>query len=105
SLLGADYALILLLFISAASGLLLLALRYTAAMSVLLSLHLGVILSLFLVLPYTKFVHGIYRSAALLRNAAERPKPYFGSAGTGAAEQSRGGPPQRKATGHEHFRE
>jgi citrate/tricarballylate utilization protein len=75
TLLGADYALILLLFMSAATGLLLLALRYTAAMSVLLSLHLGVILSLFLVLPYTKFVHGIYRSAALLRNAAERPKP------------------------------
>jgi citrate/tricarballylate utilization protein len=105
TLLGADYALMLLLFLSAGTGLLLLALRHTAAMSVLLSLHLGVILSLFLVLPYTKFVHGIYRSAALLRNAAERPKPYFGSAGTGAAEQSRGVQRQRKATGHEHFRE
>ena len=38
----------------------------------LLAAHLGVILALFLVLPYSKFVHGIYRSAALLRNAAER---------------------------------
>ena len=27
------------------------------------------------VLPYSKFVHGIYRSAALLRNAAERRAP------------------------------
>ena len=42
------------------------------AMGILLALHLGVILALFLVLPYSKFVHGIYRSAALLRNAAER---------------------------------
>jgi citrate/tricarballylate utilization protein len=68
---GADYALLLLLFLAASTGLLLLGLRHTMAMSMLLALHLGVILSLFLVLPYSKFVHGIYRSAALLRNAAE----------------------------------
>jgi citrate/tricarballylate utilization protein len=70
--LGADYALLALLFLSAATGLLLLVLRDTSAMGILLSLHLGVILSFFLTLPYSKFVHGIYRSAALLRNAAER---------------------------------
>ena len=40
-------------------------------MGTLLALHLGVILSLFLMLPYSKFVHGIYRSAALLRHALE----------------------------------
>jgi citrate/tricarballylate utilization protein len=34
-----------------------------------------VILAFFVVLPYSKFVHGIYRSAALLRNAAERRLP------------------------------
>jgi citrate/tricarballylate utilization protein len=68
---GADYALLLLLFLAACTGLLLLGLRHTMAMGMLLALHLGVILSLFLVLPYSKFVHGIYRSAALLRNAAE----------------------------------
>jgi citrate/tricarballylate utilization protein len=72
ALLGADYALLGLLFISAATGLLLLVLRNTSAMGILLALHLGVILSLFLTLPYSKFVHGIYRSAALLRHAAER---------------------------------
>jgi len=68
---GADYALLLLLFLAAATGLLLLGLRNTMAMGMLLALHLGVILSLFLVLPFSKFVHGIYRSAALLRNAGE----------------------------------
>jgi citrate/tricarballylate utilization protein len=70
-LLGADYALLMLLFLAAATGLVLLALRDSAAMGILLALHLGVILSLFLVLPYSKFVHGIYRSAALLRHGAE----------------------------------
>jgi citrate/tricarballylate utilization protein len=42
-------------------------------MGALLAAHLGVIVSLFLILPYCKFVHGIYRAAALLRYAAERP--------------------------------
>jgi citrate/tricarballylate utilization protein len=72
ALLGADYALLALLFLSAVTGLLLLVLRDTRAMGILLALHLGVILSFFLMLPYSKFVHGIYRSAALLRHAAER---------------------------------
>jgi citrate/tricarballylate utilization protein len=73
SLMGADYALLMLLFLSSATGLLLLVLRGTGAMGILLALHLGVILSFFLTLPYSKFVHGIYRSAALLRNAMEHP--------------------------------
>ena len=34
--------------------------------------HLGFILAFFLVLPYSKMVHGVYRSAALLRRAVER---------------------------------
>jgi citrate/tricarballylate utilization protein len=69
---GADYGLLILMFLSAATGLLLLLLRETSAMAIVLAIHLGVILSFFLVLPYSKFVHGIYRAAALLRNAAER---------------------------------
>ena len=35
-------------------------------------IHLGFILAFFLVLPYSKMVHGVYRSAALLRRAVER---------------------------------
>jgi len=44
----------------------LLALREHAAMGVLLIVHLGIVLALFLTLPYGKFVHGLYRAAALL---------------------------------------
>ena len=74
ALLDIDYSFLVLLFVAAATGLILLVLRDTAAMSALLAIHLGVIVSLFLILPYCKFVHGIYRAAALLRSAAERPK-------------------------------
>ena len=70
--LGADWALLTLLLAAALTGLLLLALRDTQAMGVLLALHLGVILALFLLLPYGKFVHGGYRGAALLKAAVER---------------------------------
>ncbi len=70
-LFGADFALLALLWLAAASGLLLLALRATDAMGTLLALHLGLILSLFVLLPYSKFVHSIYRTLALIRNAAE----------------------------------
>ncbi len=72
SVLGADYALIVLLFLAALSGLVLLAVRETAAMGLVLAVHLGLILALFLVLPYGKMVHAVYRSLALLRAAAER---------------------------------
>jgi citrate/tricarballylate utilization protein len=74
AILSNDYALLAQLFLSAGTGLLLLFFRETRAMGLLLALHLGAILAFFLALPYSKFVHGIYRSAALLRNAAERPE-------------------------------
>ena len=49
-------------------------LRETAAMGVILAVHLGVVLGLFLAMPYGKFVHGIYRFGALLRFAKEERK-------------------------------
>lgn len=69
---GADAVLLLLLLAIAVSGLLLLALRSTPAMSLLLAGHLALVLALFGAIPYSKFVHGIYRSAALLRDRRER---------------------------------
>ena len=41
-------------------------------MGILLALHLGVVLGLFLSLPYGKFVHGLYRFLALVKYASER---------------------------------
>jgi citrate/tricarballylate utilization protein len=72
NLMGPDFALLVLLLVSAMTGLLLLAFRATGAMGPLLAIHFGVVLALFIMLPYCKFVHGVYRSLALLRWAKER---------------------------------
>ena len=72
ALLGGDYALLVLLLLVAATGLLLLVLRATSAMGATLAVHLGLILALFLLLPYSRFVHALYRTAALIRSAMER---------------------------------
>ncbi|MDP9055619.1 MAG: tricarballylate utilization 4Fe-4S protein TcuB [Acidobacteriota bacterium] len=68
---GSDKSFIALLFLTSLTGLLLLVLRETAAMGPLLVVHLAVVLLLFLTLPYGKFVHGIYRAAALVKSALE----------------------------------
>jgi citrate/tricarballylate utilization protein len=70
--LGGEYAMLALLLLVAATGLLLLAVRHTGAMGVVLALHLGFVLAFFLLLPYSKMVHGVYRGLALLRNAQEK---------------------------------
>ncbi|MEO8545190.1 MAG: tricarballylate utilization 4Fe-4S protein TcuB [Burkholderiaceae bacterium] len=70
-----DRGFIALLFLTATSGLLLMALRQTPALALTLCLHLGVVMALFATMPYSKFAHGIYRSAALLKSAIERRRP------------------------------
>ena len=67
-----DRAFIVLLFLISASGLLLLAYRDSVAMASLLAVHLGFVMGFFLTMPYGKFAHGIYRVAALLKNAIEK---------------------------------
>lgn len=55
-----DRGFILLLLLTSLSGL------------GLLALHLGVVMALFLTIPYGKFAHGFYRCAALLKWAIEK---------------------------------
>jgi citrate/tricarballylate utilization protein len=68
---GLDAAFIILLLLTSLTGLVLLALRDRAAMPALLLVHLGLVLALFLTLPYGKFVHGMYRTAALVKYGSE----------------------------------
>jgi citrate/tricarballylate utilization protein len=72
---GMDAMFIWMLFLTGVTGLLLLAFRETRAMGTLLAVHLGLVLALFLTMPYGKFVHGLYRLAALARFHLERRRP------------------------------
>ena len=72
---GMEAGFLVLLFLTSLTGLLLLAFRETAAMGTLLAVHLGVVMALFLTLPYGKFVHALYRGAALVRFHLERRRP------------------------------
>jgi citrate/tricarballylate utilization protein len=66
-----DYAFLVTLEVVTVSGLLLLALRSSAAMAPLLIVHLASVVALYLVIPFSKFVHASHRTAALLIDAAE----------------------------------
>jgi citrate/tricarballylate utilization protein len=70
-----DLGFIALLFFTSLSGLALWLGRGCEAMPALLAIHLGVVMALFATLPYGKFAHGIFRTAALLRFAVEKRQP------------------------------
>ena len=68
---GLDESFIALLFMTSLTGLALLVLRERPVMAPLLIVHLGTVLALFITLPYGKFVHGLYRVAALMKFARD----------------------------------
>ena len=70
-----DLGFIALLFLTSLTGLALMLWRDTSLLSLLLAVHLGVVMALFVTLPYGKFAHGIFRSAALLKWAIEKRQP------------------------------
>ncbi len=69
-----DVAFLVLLFLTSLTGLLLLALRETAAMGTMLVIHLGMVAGLFITAPYGKFAHVVYRYAALVRYSIEQQR-------------------------------
>jgi citrate/tricarballylate utilization protein len=69
---AAEWTLLAVLGAAAASGLLLLAVRETAAMGMLLAVHLGTVLAFFVTLPFGKMMHAPFRALALLRAAMDR---------------------------------
>ncbi len=81
AMLALDYAFLLLLLLTSATGLALLALRETVAAGTLLTVHLGIVAALFLALPYGKFAHVVYRYAALIRYHVEMEREEVKGAG------------------------
>jgi citrate/tricarballylate utilization protein len=69
---GMDYAFLVLLALTALTGILTLAFRATAALGTLLLFHLGTVAALFITAPYGKIVHAFYRTVSLIRYYAER---------------------------------
>jgi len=77
-----EFAFVLLLFATAATGLALYAATVTdtatvtsaatITVTILLPLHLATVLTLFLLTPYSKMAHGFYRFAALIKDARRR---------------------------------
>jgi citrate/tricarballylate utilization protein len=69
---GLDTSFLLALLLVSVTGALLLVLRETALMRVMLIIHLATVFAFYLTAPYGKFVHIVYRVAALLRSVDER---------------------------------
>ena len=69
------YALLTGLLLLAATGLLTLVLRDTAAFGTVLAIHLGAVVACFAIAPYTKFMHVVYRFLALVHDSAARTPP------------------------------
>lgn len=72
---GGEMGFVALLFATGATGLMLYAATGTVLVQGLLALHLGVVLTFFVLLPYSKMAHGLYRMAALLREAQNAGRP------------------------------
>ena len=70
-----DLGFIALLCLTSLTGLGLWFARGHAGQTVWLAVHLGVVMALFVTLPYGKFAHGVFRCAALLKYQIERRQP------------------------------
>lgn len=68
---GGEMAFIMLLGVVAASGLALYAATGSALVGPLLALHLASVLTLFLLMPFSKMVHGFFRFTALVAEAGK----------------------------------
>jgi citrate/tricarballylate utilization protein len=75
-ILAMDVAFLVLLFLTSFTGLLLLVLRESSLMGILLVVHVGLVIGMFITMPFGKFVHSVHRYAALARNAMEQSREH-----------------------------
>ena len=69
---GGEMGFIVLLFFVSTSGLVLYLFANAEVLDVLLATHLGAVLALFVLTPYSKMAHGFYRLAALVKDAQDQ---------------------------------
>jgi citrate/tricarballylate utilization protein len=70
-MLSLDYAFVLVLDLASITGLLTLALRGTSLFGPVVVVHMGTVVAFFVSAPYGKFIHYVYRYAALVKNQLE----------------------------------
>ncbi len=70
---GGEMGFIVLLFLVSSSGLALYLLAASPWLAELLAFHLGAVLAFFVLMPFSKMVHGFYRLAALIREQQLQP--------------------------------
>lgn len=70
-----DRGFIALLLLVSITGFALVGWRDSRFMALWLAIHLGTVMALFITLPYGKFAHGVFRSAALLKFNLEKRLP------------------------------
>jgi citrate/tricarballylate utilization protein len=69
---GGEMAFVLLLFFVSITGLLLYWMGDSTWLPELLAIHLGAVFAFFLLMPYSKMLHGFYRLAALLHEEQKK---------------------------------
>jgi len=79
--LGLDYLFLIILGLTALSGMFTLLFRESSAMGIILTLHLGLVAALFITVPYGKMVHSLYRSLAILRHHLEQSQVHRNAQG------------------------
>ncbi len=67
-----EMAFVALLGLTGLTGLLLFAVKGTNAVPAMLAVHLGCVMTLFLMMPFTKMVHGFFRLSALIVEAQKK---------------------------------
>ncbi len=75
---GLDYAFLIVLGLVSVTGMLTLVFRSTRLMGLMLTIHLGTLVALYVTVPYSKFVHFVYRYAALVQNKVEERRETAG---------------------------
>jgi citrate/tricarballylate utilization protein len=70
-----DVGFIAILFLVATTGLLLVPAKGTTALPITLAVHLATVMAFFLLMPYSKFAHGFFRGAALVKYSIEKRLP------------------------------
>jgi citrate/tricarballylate utilization protein len=67
-----EYGFLFALFLLGVSGLVTLVTRTTPVYGIMLAVHLSIVFACFVLAPFTKFTHALYRLLALVRDERER---------------------------------